>query len=54
MMLYFHDSPRVKRVSGAANNIRERLSGRKPVSWRSERAIGYIVGFATGLSASES
>ena len=29
--------------SGAANNISERLSGRKPVSEQSERASGYIV-----------
>ena len=32
----------------------ERLTGRKPVREQSERASRYFVGFATGLSASES
>ena len=35
------------RLEELSNNISERLTGRKPVSERSERASGYIVGFAT-------
>ena len=40
-----------------SNNISERrceLKASEPVSERSERASGYILGVATGLSASES
>ena len=35
------------RLEEPSNNISEKLTGRKPVSERSERASGYNVGFAT-------
>ena len=47
LFLFQHNFIFSRLSSGAANNISERLTGRKPVNEHSERASGYIVGFAT-------
>ena len=51
---FIEASRKKEKLEKLSNNISERLTRKKPVSERSERGSEYNVGFATGLSASES